>query len=131
MAYLGLVPSEHASVQMEQSMRRLQTSRIDLMQVHNLLDWRTQLATNDRCTLEAALGATSDRTAGRSTPRLQRRTGFGHKQSSHGGIGTSAIHVCHFRDAQYGLSPLFVYTAHHPPVLSTQNAYARRLNRSR
>ncbi|PXW22811.1 aldo/keto reductase [Paraburkholderia caballeronis] len=31
--------------QMEQSMRRLQTSRIDLMQVHNLLDWRTQLAT--------------------------------------------------------------------------------------
>jgi aryl-alcohol dehydrogenase-like predicted oxidoreductase len=31
--------------QMEQSMQRLQTSRIDLMQVHNLLDWRTQLAT--------------------------------------------------------------------------------------
>lgn len=31
--------------QMEQSMRLLQTSRIDLMQVHNLLDWRTQLAT--------------------------------------------------------------------------------------
>jgi aryl-alcohol dehydrogenase-like predicted oxidoreductase len=31
--------------QMEQSMRRLQQPRIDLMQVHNLLDWRTQLAT--------------------------------------------------------------------------------------
>jgi len=31
--------------QMAQSMQRLQTSRIDLMQVHNLLDWRTQLAT--------------------------------------------------------------------------------------
>ncbi|RYZ02630.1 MAG: aldo/keto reductase [Comamonadaceae bacterium] len=31
--------------QMEQSMRRLGTSRIDLMQVHNLVDWRTQLAT--------------------------------------------------------------------------------------
>jgi aryl-alcohol dehydrogenase-like predicted oxidoreductase len=30
---------------MEHSMRRLQTSRIDPMQVHNLLDWRTQLAT--------------------------------------------------------------------------------------
>lgn len=31
--------------QMEQSMRRLRTPRIDLMQVHNLVDWRTQLAT--------------------------------------------------------------------------------------
>jgi aryl-alcohol dehydrogenase-like predicted oxidoreductase len=31
--------------QMEESMRRLQQPRIDLMQVHNLLDWRTQLAT--------------------------------------------------------------------------------------
>jgi aryl-alcohol dehydrogenase-like predicted oxidoreductase len=31
--------------QMEQSFRRFQQSRIDLMQVHNLLDWRTQLAT--------------------------------------------------------------------------------------
>jgi aryl-alcohol dehydrogenase-like predicted oxidoreductase len=31
--------------QMEQSMRRLQQPRIDLMQVHNLVDWRTQLAT--------------------------------------------------------------------------------------
>ena len=26
-------------------MRRLRTSRVDLMQVHNLRDWRTQLAT--------------------------------------------------------------------------------------
>lgn len=31
--------------QMEQSFRRLRTSRMDLMQVHNLLDWRTHLAT--------------------------------------------------------------------------------------
>ncbi|MDR5762481.1 aldo/keto reductase [Caballeronia sp. LZ035] len=31
--------------QMEQSLRYWQTDRIDLMQIHNLLDWRTQLAT--------------------------------------------------------------------------------------
>lgn len=31
--------------QMEQSMRRMRTQRMDLMQVHNLADWRTQLAT--------------------------------------------------------------------------------------
>jgi aryl-alcohol dehydrogenase-like predicted oxidoreductase len=31
--------------QMEASMRFFQTPRIDLMQIHNLLDWRTQLAT--------------------------------------------------------------------------------------
>lgn len=31
--------------QMEQSMRLWQTDRIDLMQIHNLLDWRTHLAT--------------------------------------------------------------------------------------
>ena len=31
--------------QMETSMRLLQTDRIDLMQIHNLVDWRTQLAT--------------------------------------------------------------------------------------
>ncbi|MDO9405616.1 MAG: aldo/keto reductase [Polaromonas sp.] len=31
--------------QMEASMRLLQTPRVDLMQVHNLVDWRTQLAT--------------------------------------------------------------------------------------
>ena len=31
--------------QMEESFRLLRTERIDLMQVHNLLDWRTQLAT--------------------------------------------------------------------------------------
>lgn len=36
---------EAGIVQMEESMRRLQQSRIDLMQIHNLLDWRTQLAT--------------------------------------------------------------------------------------
>lgn len=31
--------------QMRKSMRRFRTNRIDLMQVHNLVDWRTQLAT--------------------------------------------------------------------------------------
>ena len=31
--------------QMEQSLRRLRTTRMDLMQIHNLLDWRTQLKT--------------------------------------------------------------------------------------
>ena len=31
--------------QMEESMRLLGTRRVDLMQVHNLVDWRTQLAT--------------------------------------------------------------------------------------
>src|ERR1043165_1396312 len=36
---------EHGIEQMERSMRLLRTSRIDLMQVHNLVDWRTHLAT--------------------------------------------------------------------------------------
>jgi diketogulonate reductase-like aldo/keto reductase len=31
--------------QMDQSFRRMRTERMDLMQVHNLLDWRTHLAT--------------------------------------------------------------------------------------
>lgn len=31
--------------QMRESLRRFRTDRIDLMQVHNLVDWRTQLAT--------------------------------------------------------------------------------------
>jgi diketogulonate reductase-like aldo/keto reductase len=31
--------------QMRESMRLLRTERIDLMQIHNLVDWRTQLAT--------------------------------------------------------------------------------------
>lgn len=31
--------------QMEQSMQRMRTQRMDLMQVHNLVDWRTHLAT--------------------------------------------------------------------------------------
>jgi diketogulonate reductase-like aldo/keto reductase len=31
--------------QMEQSLRRLRASRLDLMQIHNLLDWRTHLRT--------------------------------------------------------------------------------------
>ncbi|GAB5094981.1 aldo/keto reductase [Caballeronia sp. HLA56] len=36
---------EAGIAQMEQSMRLFKTPRIDLMQIHNLLDWRTQLAT--------------------------------------------------------------------------------------
>ena len=36
---------EAGIAQMEESMRRLQQTRIDLMQIHNLVDWRTQLAT--------------------------------------------------------------------------------------
>ena len=31
--------------QMQQSMKRLQSDRIDLMQVHNLVDWQTHLTT--------------------------------------------------------------------------------------
>jgi len=36
---------EAGIAQMEQSLRLLGTKRIDLMQIHNLVDWRTQLAT--------------------------------------------------------------------------------------
>jgi diketogulonate reductase-like aldo/keto reductase len=36
---------EDGIAQMRQSLRRFRTDRIDLMQVHNLLDWRTHLAT--------------------------------------------------------------------------------------
>lgn len=36
---------EAGIAQMEQSFERLRTGRIDLMQVHNLVDWRTHLAT--------------------------------------------------------------------------------------
>jgi aryl-alcohol dehydrogenase-like predicted oxidoreductase len=36
---------ESAVAQMEQSLRRLRTRRLDLMQIHNLLDWRTHLRT--------------------------------------------------------------------------------------
>ena len=31
--------------QMEESMRRMKVTRMDLMQIHNLLDWRTHLKT--------------------------------------------------------------------------------------
>jgi diketogulonate reductase-like aldo/keto reductase len=36
---------EEGIAQMEQSFRLLQTDRIDLMQIHNLLDWKTHLPT--------------------------------------------------------------------------------------
>jgi diketogulonate reductase-like aldo/keto reductase len=36
---------EAGIAQMEQSLRRLRRSRLDLMQIHNLLDWRTHLRT--------------------------------------------------------------------------------------
>jgi diketogulonate reductase-like aldo/keto reductase len=36
---------EQGIAQMKQSLTRFRTERIDLMQVHNLLDWRTHLAT--------------------------------------------------------------------------------------
>jgi aryl-alcohol dehydrogenase-like predicted oxidoreductase len=36
---------EAGIAQMEQSFQRLRTDRIDLLQVHNLVDWRTHLAT--------------------------------------------------------------------------------------
>ena len=36
---------EAGVAQMEQSLRRLKTRRLDLMQIHNLLDWRVHLAT--------------------------------------------------------------------------------------
>ncbi len=36
---------EAGIAQMEQSFRRLRARRMDLMQIHNLLDWRTHLAT--------------------------------------------------------------------------------------
>jgi diketogulonate reductase-like aldo/keto reductase len=36
---------EAGIAQMEESLRRFQQPRVDLMQIHNLLDWRTQLAT--------------------------------------------------------------------------------------
>ena len=36
---------ESGVAQMEQSLRRLRTRRLDLMQIHNLLDWRTHLRT--------------------------------------------------------------------------------------
>ena len=36
---------EAGTAQMEQSLRRLRTARLDLLQVHNLLDWRTHLGT--------------------------------------------------------------------------------------
>lgn len=36
---------EHSIEQMRRSMRLIRTERVDLMQIHNLVDWRTHLAT--------------------------------------------------------------------------------------
>lgn len=36
---------ENGIRQMEQSLRRMRTTRMDLMQIHNLVDWQTQLKT--------------------------------------------------------------------------------------
>jgi diketogulonate reductase-like aldo/keto reductase len=41
--------------QMEQSLRRLRTETLDLMQVHNLVDWRTHLATLRRWKVEGKI----------------------------------------------------------------------------
>jgi diketogulonate reductase-like aldo/keto reductase len=41
--------------QMEQSFRLLRTKRLDLMQIHNLVDWRTHLPTLRRCKSDGRL----------------------------------------------------------------------------
>ncbi|HEY6139347.1 MAG TPA: aldo/keto reductase [Thermoanaerobaculia bacterium] len=59
--------------QMERSMRLLRTNRIDLMQVHNLVDWRTHLATLRRWKDEGRvryIGITHYRTG--AFPELER-----------------------------------------------------------
>lgn len=43
--------------QMEDSLRKLRTDRVELMQVHNLVDWRTQLRTLRRWKEEGRVGA--------------------------------------------------------------------------
>ena len=43
---------EEGIAQMEESMRDMRTDRLDLMQVHNLVDWRVQLATLRRWKME-------------------------------------------------------------------------------
>lgn len=45
--------------QMEASMRLLGSDRIDLMQIHNLVDWRTHLLTLRRWKEEAALATSA------------------------------------------------------------------------
>jgi len=59
--------------QMERSMRLLRTNRIDLMQVHNLVDWRTHLSTLRRWKDEGRvryIGITHYRTG--AFPELER-----------------------------------------------------------
>lgn len=43
---------DNGVAQIEQSMRRMKTSRLDLLQIHNLLDWRTHLSTLRRMQIE-------------------------------------------------------------------------------
>jgi len=43
---------ENGVSQIEQSMRRLQTARLDLLQIHNLLDWRSHIGTLRRLQIE-------------------------------------------------------------------------------
>jgi diketogulonate reductase-like aldo/keto reductase len=43
---------DNGVAQIEQSMRRMRTPRLDLLQIHNLLDWRTHISTLRRMQLE-------------------------------------------------------------------------------
>ena len=42
---VGSVGRDQGVAQMNESLHRLKKDRIDLMQIHNLVDWRTQLET--------------------------------------------------------------------------------------
>jgi diketogulonate reductase-like aldo/keto reductase len=43
---------DNGVAQIEQSMRRMKTARLDLLQIHNLLDWRTHVSTLRRMQIE-------------------------------------------------------------------------------
>jgi len=44
--------TDNGVAQIEQSMRRLKTARLDLLQIHNLLDWRAHVGTLRRLQIE-------------------------------------------------------------------------------